>query len=125
MPFRIGIGSCTCRSGPRVPGDAEACQWIATQLNEWRSRLPGDLDAVPADHELALPTEGCPVTCGVHKHSLASGGTLVVWNAFVHTWSRPTYLSFGAIGRLFAEGLLVTEFGEVKEPPDELMWEFR
>ena len=72
-----------------------------------------------------MSTDGNLITCGIHKHSLASGGTLIVWNAFVHTWSRPTYLSFGAIGRLFAEGLVVTELGEVADAPDELMWEFR
>ena len=125
MPFRLGIGSCSCRESPKVAGDAEACHWIATQRDGWRARLPEDLTAIPQVQELELQAEGRAISASVHRHALPSGGTLVVWSAFVHTWARPTYLSLGAVGRLFSEGLIITGSGEVKEAPDEAMWEFR
>ena len=125
MPFRIGIGTCSCRTAPKVAGDVEACQWITTQRDEWRGRLPADWNAVPQLQERELHADGCRISASVHKHALPSGDSLVVWDAFVHTWSRPTYLSLGAIGRLFAEGLIITASGGVEDAPDELMWEFR
>jgi len=72
-----------------------------------------------------LPDAAPPVSCSIHKHHLESSATLVVWDAFVHTWARPTSVSLGAIGRLFAEGLIVPQSGEVFDAPDEVMWQFR
>ena len=125
MPFRIGIGSCSCRAAPKVVGDAEACEWITTQREEWRGRLPEDLSAVPENHQLELHAQGRLISASVHRHALPSGDAVVVWSAFVHTWSRPTYLSLGSVGRLFAEGLIITHAGDVQDAPDEAMWEFR
>jgi hypothetical protein len=83
------------------------------------------LRAVPENHELELHAQGRLISASVHRHALPSGDALVVWTAFVHTWSRPTYLSLGAVGRLFAEGLIITRSGDVQDAPDEVMWEFR
>jgi hypothetical protein len=49
---------------------------------------------------------------------------LVVEAALVHTWRRPTFITLGAIGRIFAEGLVVSG-GEVSDAPNELLWVYR
>jgi hypothetical protein len=69
--------------------------------------------------------EGHTITFGTHKHALEAGHTLVVFQALVHTWTRPTYLSLGAVGRMYAEGLVVTASGAVERATDEVLWPFR
>ena len=59
------------------------------------------------------------------KIGMNAGGTLVVCQALVHTWSRPTFLSIGAVGRMYAEGLLLRHDGSVEPASDDLMWQFR
>jgi hypothetical protein len=69
--------------------------------------------------------EGHWITFGIHKHVLRSGDTLVVFQALVHTWAWPTFISLGAVGRMYAEGILVSSTGIATQAPDEVMWEFR
>lgn len=91
----------------------------------WQRRLPQDLAAFPADSREFIDICGRSAVFGASKHVLPTGSTLLVFHAFVHTWSRPTYLSLGAVGRWFAEGLVVDEDGKVYDAPDDLMWGFR
>ena len=125
MGFRIAIGPCSCRQPSSDSLGRTACGLIDATLSAWRPRLPADLAAVPVESYEVHEIDGCPAVLGVHKHQLADGGTLVIVHVFIHTWSRPTFLSFGQVGRLYAEGILVAAGGEVSTPPDELMWEFR
>jgi len=98
---------------------------IEERLTQWQARLPADLDAVPREHYEAERVESHWLTLSTHRHELPDGDSLVAFGVLVHTWWRPTYISLGAIGRLFVEGLLVKDDGMVLEAPDEVMWEFR
>ncbi len=69
--------------------------------------------------------DGRHVTFGTYKLGVGGGQTLVVCQALLHTWSRPTFLSIGAVGRMYAEGLLLTSDDNVEPAPDNLMWQFR
>ncbi|MGH9793726.1 MAG: hypothetical protein ACRD5G_03045 [Candidatus Acidiferrales bacterium] len=125
MSFRIAFGRCNCQEPYRDPIQAKACGAINLRLANWRARLPSDLAAVPTEaHEYEL-VEGHRITFGIHRHEMESGHTLVVFQALVHTWVWPTFLSLGAVGRVYAEGLLVSRAGSVQQAPDEMMWQFR
>jgi hypothetical protein len=123
--FRIAIGRCDCRKPYRDSISAKACEAIDVRLESWRKRLPTDLASVPTEVYEDERVEGHGVTFGTHKHALETGDTLVVFQALVHTWVRPTFLSFGAVGRMYAEGFLVSPSGAVERAPDEVMWPFR
>jgi hypothetical protein len=125
MPLRIAIGPCKCVPPYRDAIDTLACEAITARLDTWRERLPGDLTAVPAEHYETIWLDGHRVTLSTSKHSSRHGDTLVVLGALVHTWSRPTYLTLGAVGRFYAEGLVISEDGSVEAAPDSLMWGFR
>ncbi len=125
MAFRIALGPCRCTAPYHDAIDTLACETIGARLAEWEHRLPADLGAVPAEHYEAELLDGHRVTLSTSKHSLAQGNTLVVIAVLVHTWSRPTYLSFGAVGRFYAEGLLVRTEGSVESAPDDVMGAFR
>ena len=125
MSLRVAIGRCDCRKPYRDPLQEKACSAIETRLAAWHARLPADLSAVPTVHWESELVEGHWITLGTQKRELALGATLVVCQALVHTWSRPTYLSLSAVGRAYAEGIVVSAGGTVEAAPDELMWEFR
>lgn len=125
LGFRIAIGRCDCRKPYGDPISAKACAVIDARLESWRKRLPADLAAVPAEAYEDERVEGHVITFGTHRHVLETGDTLLVFQALVHTWTRPTFLSLGAVGRMYAEGLLVSPRGTVERAPDEVMWPFR
>ena len=125
MGFRVALGPCSCRQPYGDSLGQTACELIDATLSAWRPRLPADLAAVPVESYEVHEIGGHAAVLGVHKHQLGDGGTLVVVHVFIHTWSRPTYLSFRQVGRMYAEGILVAAGGEVRTAPDELMWEFR
>src|SRR5438477_13097268 len=123
--LRIAIGRCECTKPYRDAVQAKACETIDVRLQRWLGRLPADLGAVPVETYEDVRVEGHVITFGTYKHALESGETLVVFQALVHTWSRPTFVSVGAVGRMYAEGLIVSATGTVRRAPDEVMWTFR
>jgi hypothetical protein len=125
LGFRIAIGRCDCATPYRDSIQAKVCEAIRVQLETWLHRLPGDLDGLPDEAYEDVRLEGDSVTFGTYRHAVASGETLVVFQAFVRTWAKPTFLGPSGVGRMYAEGLLVSEAGTVRRAPDELMWPFR
>ena len=125
MNFRIAIGTCSCKGSSRDPIQQVACGAVQASREAWRARLPADLGAVPLEQLEPVVVEGTRMTLGTYKLPLDTGQTVVAFQALVHTWSRPTYLSLGAVGRLYAEGLLVSPEGDVIDAPDDIMWQFR
>ena len=125
MAFRIAIGRCDCQRPYGSAVEERVCGTIHERLANWRSRLPADFAAIPTESFEEQVVEGHHVTFGTYKLAVSAGGTLIVCQALVHTWSRPTFLSIGAVGRMYAEGLLVANDGNVESAPDDLMWQFR
>ena len=125
MSFRLAIGRCDCRQPYVDRIQRDACEALQVVLETWSRRLPADLGALPAERSEVLDFNGRQITLETHKQVLTGGGTLVVFQVFLSTWRRPTYLSFGRVGRLYAEGLLISSDGSVQPAPDELMWDFR
>jgi hypothetical protein len=97
---------------------------IDAHLSAWRKRLPADLGAVPIESFEMRTIDGRPAILGTQKCSVEEG-TLVVVHVFIYTWRWPTIFSLSRIGRLYAEGILITREGHVETPPDSIMWEFR
>ena len=125
MAFRIAIGRCDCQAPYRDAVEESVCKAIHERLADWRGRLPADIAAIPSQLFEEQIVEGFQVTFGTYKLRASGGGTLVVCQALVHTWRRPTYVSIGAMGRMYAEGLLVTDGGNVEPASDDRMWPFR
>ena len=59
-----------------------------------------------------------------NRSDVGEAGTLVAESVLIHTWRRPTFITLGAIGRIFANGLLVSH-ESVSDAPDELLWAYR
>jgi hypothetical protein len=126
LGLRIAIGRCNCVKPYRNVIQATACEAIDARLESWRARLPADLAALPNElHEVEL-VEGHWITFSTYRHNLEDDdGTLVVFQALVHTWALPTFFSIGAVGRMYAEGLVISTSGEVSRAADRVMWAYR
>jgi len=105
--------------------EERVCKAIQERLANWRSRLPADVATVPTELFEEQFVDGYRVTFGTYKLKLSAAETLVVSQALIHTWSRPTFLSIGAVGRMYAAGLLLTSEGKVETAQDDLIWQFR
>ena len=125
MAFRIAIGRCDCQPPYRNAVEERVCKAIQERLANWRSRLPADVATVPTELFEEQFVDGYRVTFGTYKLKLSAAETLVVSQALIHTWSRPTFLSIGAVGRMYAAGLLLTSEGKVETAQDDLIWQFR
>ena len=125
MNVRMAFGTCRCDKPYRNSIQSKACEAIDARRETWLSRLPADLGAIPTEMYEDELVEGHWITFGTHKHVLDTGDTLVVFQALVHTWARPTFISLGAVGRMYAEGIRISASGTAERAPDELMWQFR
>jgi hypothetical protein len=101
------------------------CGSIRERLAAWHSRLPAEATTIPNEYHEEEMVGGRHVSFGTYKVEVSERGTLIVFQALVHTWSRPTFLSIGAVGRMYAEGLLLTKDGNIEPASDELLWQFR
>ena len=125
MSFRIAIGRCDCTKPFKNDIQEWACGWIEEQLAEWRARLPGDISSFPKEAFDDQIIDGHRVSLLMHREPISDGAELIVLQVFVHTWNRPTFLSIGRVGRIYAEGLVVSRNGDLTPAPNEVMWDFR
>jgi hypothetical protein len=125
MGFRIALGRCSCEKPHRDPLQAGLCEAIDSRIADWMTRLPADLAAVPNEAYEEDLVDGQPIAFAIHKQLLQSGDTLIVFQAMVRTWAHPNFISLSAVGRMYAEGILVSAAGAVERAPDAVMWEFR
>jgi hypothetical protein len=104
--------------------EERVCKTVYETLAGWRRRLPADVAAVPTELFEEQIVDGYRVTFGTYKLEVGEE-TLIVCQALLHTWSRPTFLAIGNVGRMYAEGLLLTKDGNIEPASDNLMWQFR
>jgi hypothetical protein len=125
MPFRIAIGDCSCDEPLRHDLDRQVCAFLRESIGRWRARLPQELSAFPRESHEELGIDERPAIFGLYRQELDSERVLLVFQVFVHTWRRPTFISAEGVGRMYAEGLIVESDGTIAAAPRELMWQFR
>lgn len=125
MSFRIALGACDCSEPYADKLEKVACGLLRSLLESWRGRLPDDLSSVPTEAYAEEIVDGHTMTIGTHRHETENGDVLVVVQVLIHTWSKPTFFSLGAVGRMYAEGLIVASDGSITPAPDEELWDFR
>jgi hypothetical protein len=83
------------------------------------------LRELPDEGKPEIVANGTETTYTTYRKVLEDGALLIVVQAFVRTLAWPTHFSFSGIGRIYAEGFVVSENGDTSDAPDELLWEFR
>lgn len=125
MNFRIAFGACDCSEPYADHLEEIACILVKSLLASWRERLPADLSSVPTEAYTEEIVEGHTMTIGAHRCETEGGDTPVVVQVLIHTWSKPTFFSLGAVGRTYAAGLIIASDGSITAAPDDELWDFR
>lgn len=121
MVFRIAVGRCTCKKPYGDEIQRVACEALEARVAAWREQLPQGSSSPAGTFTERETVDGQRITLSTIKEDRGSGDTLMVFTALAHTWSRPTFLSFGAVGRVYAEGFMVAGDGAVQPAPRELV----
>ena len=101
------------------------CDRVLARIEQLRLLSREQLFALaPEEHE-DCHIVGREVSLSVYRDEISGGSVLVVVQAFVATWRRPTFLSLSGPGHIVAEGLLITPSGEITDAVDEQMWRYR
>jgi len=127
MAFRIAIGSCRCANGvvSRNALVRELCSRILARLQRLRSFAPQALANLPSLSTEVERIDGRRAELHTYLHKLDSGDALVIVQGFLRSWRFPNYISFAGVGYIYAEGILVSPDGGIREAEENLLWAFR
>jgi len=103
----------------------KVCKIIEERFQAIQTRLPSDLDSIPKELTELEAIDGYLISFCTSKHPQEDGSTIIVIQAFVHTLAWPTFISFNGIGKLYAEGIVLSRDGHIETAQKELMWQFR
>lgn len=123
--FRISLGVSSCagwENKRRIERDV--CGQVLAQLERLRSLSEPELKEMPAETGIPFHLSGDEISIKISRVTFSDGQMLLVVQAFLPTWIFPNYFSFGAVGKMFVEGLLFKN-GCFHVPEDSLLWSFR
>ncbi len=123
--LRIAFGRCSCTGAQPDARRQAVCRALSDRLNALREKESTELESLPPYSEVTENIEKRLVRFESIREPYPDAKAIIVVRAFVHTWSRPTWLSFSGVGHMFADGFIVQNDGTKTTAPDEDMWEFR
>lgn len=123
--FRIALGTGSCRTGGTNLRFQAVCDGLMRRLEALKGSSTERLRKLPEEGQPEAVANGGRVVYTIYRKMLGDGAALIVVQAFLRTLSWPTHFSFSGIGRIYADGFVLTEDGTIKDAPDELLWAFR
>jgi hypothetical protein len=125
--FRIVIGSGCCTDDAVIKryGAKFLCEGVNKRIEKIKSMELHHLIPMPEESYEEEEYEGKKVHFSTYNIEISDDERLVVVQAFINTWKWPTYISFGAVGHLVAEGVIINKNGTVVDAPEEELWGFR
>lgn len=126
MPFRISVGSASCLNRDSEPEPIRSiCKEVLNRVESLKSFGYERLKRFSEREDDSKEICGEEISLVTWAVEMNPGELLVVVQAFWPTFSFPNYISFSAIGKLYAEGLIAKSSGEVSNAPQELLSEIR
>lgn len=123
--LRIAFGRCSCTDAQPDATRQAVCREMMSRLARLRATSAAELEKLPGHAETEEIIAGRKVTFETFVEPFPNGKIIVVIRAFFRSWSRPTFIALGAVGRMFADGFIVRDDGSMEDAPDEWMWKFR
>ena len=124
--FRIALGGASAAGFEKMGSpDREICQRLLELIERFKAIKVDDLGSLPGSEFTLEECAGEVVEFTVYKADLPGGAILVVVQAFLSTWRGPTFISFGRVGRIYAEGFVQDTVGVQKQAPEEMLWPYR
>ena len=124
--FRIALGTASCRDhSDRSELDRNVCSNLLFRLEKLKSLSPEQLRYFAPEERETLTVDGKVIRYTTFRDEQADGSFLLVVQAFYSTLWFPNYLSLTAVGRIYAEGIVVDSSGQITSPPEKILWPYR
>lgn len=124
--FRIALGGASAVGFEKMGSpDREICQRLLQLIERFKAIKIEDLRSLPGSEFTLEECAGEVVEFTVYKTDVPGGDFLVVVQAFFSTWRKPTFISLGRVGRIYAEGFVLDSNGISKQAPEEMLWPYR
>lgn len=126
MPLRIAIGSASCETiNPHDKIGQRIKELILNKIEFFKGKdfefLHNFSDYTTVEYNI----ENKLVELAFFKEVIDNENLLFVVRAAYRTINFPTYICWGFIGRVYAEGIIINSKNESKKADDSLLWEFK
>jgi hypothetical protein len=86
---------------------------------------PSQLRETRLEERETITLESKEVFFTTYREDLNESDTLVVIQAFFHTWSRPNYFSLAGVGKMYSEGIVASTNGSIRVATHEKLLAYR
>lgn len=121
----FGEGSCASGAKSRDARVRELCGRIKARVAALRIRPAEHLRLLPESSTEKERIDGRLIILNTYADPTPSGELIVVVQGFLPTWRFPNYIGIAGIGRMYAEGLVVSPQGGVRDAEGQDMWGYR
>lgn len=128
--LRIAFGTCSFRADPKLNTKTKKiCLAMSAELDQLKSDFiqikKYFVPSINSDEvSKYLTVDGKDYLVTVYRVRLNSK-ILIVLQIYYRTFRDFNHISLAGLGRIMAEGFLITENDQISEVEDDLLWEFR
>lgn len=124
--FRISIGGASCIGyDAKSTEEKVVCEHVLAKLEQLKLLSFKQLKDFSEENFEHIDVHGVQAALTIYKKDLSAGSILVVVQAFLPTWKFPTYFSFGGVGKIFADGIVVSTDNQKSTALSEQLLSFR
>ncbi len=124
--FRISFGDASCK---KYTGSEKSlldvCNLVLEKIQYLKNLRIEQLEKWSNIETTEIEVNGKIATLTVFKDTVSQEKALIIVQAFYPTWRYPNYLSFGGVGRIFAEGFYIDTKNEISDAKDSELWPYR
>lgn len=123
---RVSFGDLSCRNKcERKQGlNYDICREIMNMIEALKGLSHEDLHKLKPESSKVILLKDKELILTTYKENLAAGEMLIIVQGFLPTLSFPNYFSTNGIGRMFADGLLVSSNGVKDFAPIRMLFDY-
>lgn len=124
--FRISLGRASCENIKKTDVlNFKVCEIVQDKVANLKKMDYSNLAKLSDEQTVEHTVNDKVVVLTVFKKAIDSDKILLVAQAAYQTFKFPNYISFGFIGKILVDGIVVNNKSEFSVPEDNLLWEFK
>lgn len=124
--FRISFGVASCKNYKNsCEIETKICREIINKIEKLKLLNIEQLLNFKDEEIEVKKIDKKKITFTLYKSPHPNEKAIIVTQAFYTTWLSPNYISFTNIGKIFAEGIVITTDGTMRDATDNELWDYR
>lgn len=124
--FRISLGNASIENLDKNDiFSNKICNVIIEKISNYKNMEFSKLKNLIEQNAVEFNIDGKEVALTFYKKEIDQENLLLVVQAAYRTLRHPNYFSFGFIGKIIVEGIVVNAQNEFTKPDERLLWEFK